>query len=185
VAYELKDYNEVVDRVRAFNEKFPDGSIQTEITHLSEKLVVVKAYAFRTPEDPKPSSGHSMLTIPGTTNFTRGSEVENAETSAVGRALSWIGFTAKKSLASADEIRNKTPDKAAPAPVDKKPTQPTWMRTVNVAAKEAGSSVRETLNLPDAANILIELKKWQDGNGYTDAEAEEEFKKIIPVKVTA
>ena len=76
-------------------------------------------------------------------------------------------------------------DGPVPPPADKKPTQPTWMRTVNVAAKEAGSSVRETLKLPDAANILIELKKWQDGNGYTDAEAEEEFKKIIPVKVPA
>jgi hypothetical protein len=76
-------------------------------------------------------------------------------------------------------------DVPAPSPVVNKPTQPMWMRTVNTAAKEAGSSVRETLKLPDAANILIELKKWQDGNGYTDAEAEEEFKKIIPAKVTA
>jgi hypothetical protein len=88
-----------------------------------------------------------------------------------------------------DNTPSDTQTRAAPKkelpPVVDKPTQPTWMRTVNVAAKEAGSSVRETLKLPDAANILIELKKWQDGNGYTDAEAEEEFKKIIPVKVTA
>lgn len=205
MAYELKDYNEVVDRVRAFNEKYPTGSLQSEITHLTDKLVIVKAYAYRNPEDQKPSIAHSQLGIPGTTNFTRGSEVENAETSAVGRALAFLGFAAKKSLASSDEVANKkAPAKpAAKAPADnpadlpfndppaeaplnrERQSQKEWMKAANAAAKAAGSSIKQTLKLGDQTNLIIELGNWQSGNGYTDDEALEEFKKLIPQKAEA
>ena len=51
--------------------------------------------------------------IPGTSNFTRNSEVENCETSAWGRALAALGFGGK-SIASVEEINVK---KQLPAPL--------------------------------------------------------------------
>jgi len=106
------DYVEVKDRIVAFYEKFPQGSLQSEITHLTDSLVVVKAWAYRTADDPRPSVGHSSLTIPGKTNFTRDAEIENAETSAWGRAIAALGFEVKKSIASKQEVNSKR----APAP---------------------------------------------------------------------
>ena len=47
------------------------------------------------------------MPIPGPTNFTKNSEVENAETSAIGRALAMIGYHPKETMASGDEIKAK------------------------------------------------------------------------------
>ncbi len=73
----------------------------------SDGLITVKAYAYRTSDDPRPGTGHSWLEIPGTTPYTETSELENAETSAWGRALAALGFEVKRSIASANEVRNK------------------------------------------------------------------------------
>lgn len=109
-------YIEVKDRIEKFYEKFPDGSIQSEIVEFGTDIVIVKAYAYRTPDDPRPGVGHSQMPIPGLTSFTKNSEVENAETSAWGRAIAALGFEVKKSIASAEEVENKmgpTPTTAA------------------------------------------------------------------------
>jgi hypothetical protein len=103
----LKDYVQVSDRIAAFYAKHPAGSIQSEIVTLNEKLVVVKAWAYRDADDARPGIGHSSLQIPGTTPYTRGSEVENAETSAWGRAIAALGFEVRKGIATRDEIENK------------------------------------------------------------------------------
>lgn len=101
------DYITVAERIEAFYAKHPSGSLQSEITHLSDSLVVVKAWAYRSADDDRPGIGHSSLGIPGSTSFTRGSEIENAESSAWGRALAALGFETKKGVASRDEVQNK------------------------------------------------------------------------------
>lgn len=107
-------YIEVKDRIVAFYEKHPQGSLQSEIVEFGENIVVMKGYAYRTPDDPRPGIGHSQMPMPGKTTFTRDSEVENAETSAWGRAIAALGFEVKRSVASADEIRFKESDKDSP-----------------------------------------------------------------------
>lgn len=102
------DYVEVADRIRAWYEAYPNARIETEIVSISDKLVVVKAQAFRgeTPDEKPAGIGHSSMNIPGSTPYTRGSELENTETSAAGRALVMAGLPSKK-IASGDEIRAK------------------------------------------------------------------------------
>jgi hypothetical protein len=103
------DYVEVADRIRAWYEAYPNARIETEIVSISDKLVVVKAQAFRgeTPDEKPAGVGHSSMNIPGSTPYTRGSELENTETSAAGRALVMAGLPSKK-VASGDEIRAKS-----------------------------------------------------------------------------
>lgn len=103
------DYVEVADRIRAWYEAYPNARIETEIVSISDKLVVVKAQAFRgeTPDEKPAGIGHSSMNIPGSTPYTRGSELENTETSAAGRALVMAGLPSKK-IASGDEIRAKS-----------------------------------------------------------------------------
>lgn len=103
----LASYITVNERIDAFYAKYPEGSLQSEMVMLTDTIVVFKASAFRTADDAKPGIGHSSLAIPGTTPYTRGSEIENAETSAWGRALAALGFEVKRGIASRDEIDNK------------------------------------------------------------------------------
>jgi hypothetical protein len=106
----LSGYTEVADRIPAFYNQFPHGSIRTESVELvqvaGKDFVKVTAAVYRDPEDQLPCIGTAMDPIPGTTNFTRNSEVENCETSAWGRALAALGFGGK-SIASVEEINVK------------------------------------------------------------------------------
>lgn len=103
----MSDYVEVNERIMAFKAAHPDGSLQAEIHTLTDSLVVMKAYAYRTPDDERPGVGWSSLGIPGATPFTKGSEVENCETSAWGRAIAALGFEVKRGIASKQEVENK------------------------------------------------------------------------------
>jgi len=105
--FNLDDYVPVAERLVAFYGEYPKGSIQTDIIELSDKRVVMRATVYRDPTDERPSIAHSALSIPGTTQFTRGSEIENAETSAIGRAIAMLGFEVKRGVASREEVRNK------------------------------------------------------------------------------
>ena len=105
--FNMDDYITVPERVDAFIRKHPEGSLQSEIVELTESRVTVKALAYRSPDDQRPGIGHSSLEIPGKTPYTRGSEIENAETSAWGRAIAALGFEVKRGMASAEEVRNK------------------------------------------------------------------------------
>lgn len=109
----LEGYIQVNDRITAFHQAYPEGSLQTEIIEMSDTKVVVKAFAFRTPDDVRPGIGHAALAIPGLTPYTRGSELENAETSAWGRALAALGFEIRRSIASVEEISSKKGEEPA------------------------------------------------------------------------
>jgi hypothetical protein len=114
--FDMKDYVPVSERVDGFYKVYPEGSIQSEIVELTDSRVTVKAYAYRNPNDPRPGIGHSSLGIPGSTSFTKGSEIENAETSAWGRAIAALGFDVKRGIASYEEVRNKPSHPSRPAP---------------------------------------------------------------------
>jgi hypothetical protein len=113
--FDMKDYVPVNERIDQFYRAHPEGSLQSEIVELTAERVTVKALAYRVPDDPRPGIGHSSLEIPGKTSFTKGSEIENAETSAWGRAIAALGFEVKRGLASAEEVRNKQPEQRGPA----------------------------------------------------------------------
>jgi hypothetical protein len=102
------DYIQVNERIIAFKEEFPEGSLQSEVVTFTDSFVMVKAYAYRGPDDQRPGIGHSGLKIPGATSYTRGSELENAETSAWGRALAALGYEVKRGIASKEEVDMKS-----------------------------------------------------------------------------
>jgi hypothetical protein len=108
----LKDYVDVKERIRLFYAAHPEGRLVTGEVSLTREpddvpRVMVQAFAYRSPDDGHPGVGHSWLVLPGTTPYTRGSEVENAETSAWGRAIAALGIGIDKSIASANEVANK------------------------------------------------------------------------------
>lgn len=106
------DYIDVAERIRVFKEKYPDGTLQSFMPPWVENVggksfIVYSAAAFRTPDDPRPGVGWAWEPVPGPTPYTRDSELQNAETSAWGRAIVALGFETKK-IASAEEVRNRS-----------------------------------------------------------------------------
>ena len=104
-----EDYIEVSERLQTFMKQYPEGSLQTEYEMLEvagQPIVVVKAYAYRTPTDERPGIGHAWEMIPGRTPFTRGSELMNGETSAWGRAMAALGIAVHRGIATGNEIRS-------------------------------------------------------------------------------
>jgi hypothetical protein len=117
---DLSDYKEVAERIRDFRERHPEGCLQSEILDSPrDGFVVVKAYAYRKPDDPRPGTGLAWEPVPGKTPYTKDSELMNAETSAWGRAIIAVGASDAKQIASADELRNRREPEAAKAPEPK------------------------------------------------------------------
>ena len=113
--FDLGDYVEVRDRIRMFYELFGQGRLVTGEVRLSNEpdgtpRVLVQAFAYRSPDDTHPGVGWSWMELPGKTTYTRGSELENTETSAWGRAIASLGILVDKSIASAQEVDNKRSD---------------------------------------------------------------------------
>lgn len=118
MGFDLKDYVEVKDRVAEWYEKHPEGRIVSTVVELTETRVTVAAEVYRDsdPDSMPAGIGHSYMNIPGSTPYTKGSEIENAETSAWGRALAAAGVSTKHSIASRDEVQAKQqPKKSSPS----------------------------------------------------------------------
>ena len=106
------DYIDVATRIVEFREKFPQGSLQQVkyefVTVNGKDWIVYTAAAYRSPDDQRPGIGTAWEPIPGPTNFTRDSEVQNAETAAWGRAMvAALAVDTKKGIASSEEVRNR------------------------------------------------------------------------------
>lgn len=106
MSFDLSEYVDVAERIRIFKERYPEGSLQSELTLTNGNSPgwLCKAYAYRDGSDERPGIGHAFEPIPGKTPYTRDSEAMNAETSAWGRAIVALGFETKK-IASAEEVR--------------------------------------------------------------------------------
>jgi hypothetical protein len=112
------DYIDVAARIIEFRTKFPTGALQPWKDPYIERVempdgkikcfMVYSAAAYRSPDDKLPGVGYAWEPIPGPTNFTRDSELQNAETAAWGRAMvAAFAVDTKKGIASSEEVRNR------------------------------------------------------------------------------
>jgi len=120
---DLGDYNTVPERMTQFFELYPEGSLQGSYEfrqipmYLKDKdsglpysagektIVIYTAKAFRSPADTMPGIGTASEPFPGLTQYTRDSEIMNAETSAWGRAILAVGAAdTRKGVASREEV---------------------------------------------------------------------------------
>lgn len=99
-----KNYAEVNERIKGFRKLFPNGTISTEIVNLENGVVVFKATALD--EDGRILGVGHAYEKEGSTFINKTSYIENAETSAVGRALGMIGIGIDTSVASYEEVAN-------------------------------------------------------------------------------
>lgn len=99
-----KKYVLVADRILYFNEAYPNGSIETSFTE-DDSRITFTAVVFPNVDKPmRRFFGHSQA-VWGDGYINKTSALENAETSAVGRALAFMGIGVIESIASVDEIK--------------------------------------------------------------------------------
>lgn len=106
MSYDLSDYVDVAERIRIAKEVYPELSLQSEWTYEvfdGQTYIIVKAFAYRTPDDQRPGVGLAWELFPGKTPYTKGSELMVGETSAWGRALAALGIEVRK-VASKQEV---------------------------------------------------------------------------------
>lgn len=109
MAFDLADYQTVQERIEIFWRNYPNGRIVNKIVKLDDKGVVVRCSVWRNPAEDKwlPADAvdfaHESITERGI-NST--SYIENATTSATGRALSLLGgeLSPSKKRASRSEM---------------------------------------------------------------------------------
>lgn len=97
-----KDYVPVNERIKAFRLSFPMWSLTSEIVEINDKKVLMRAEV-RTPDGVLMANGTSEEDR-SSSNVNKTSAVENAETSAFGRALGNLGIGVDSNFASADEL---------------------------------------------------------------------------------
>jgi hypothetical protein len=96
------DYVPVSERIKEFRSKYPELQLVSEIVSLTETEVIFKASVIK--DGVAVAVGHAME-VKGSTFINKTSHIENAETSAWGRALACFGIL-DESVASYEEVAN-------------------------------------------------------------------------------
>lgn len=107
-----KDYVQVNERIKAFRNNFKDYSLISEIVELSDNHCVMKASVID-PQGRVVATGYARETV-SKSPINKFAFVENAETSAWGRALGNFGIGVDTAICSADELLQKINAEEAP-----------------------------------------------------------------------
>ena len=98
------DYAPVADRIALFYERFPAGRIITQLTMHNEREIMFRASVYRDARARWPAATGWASERVGDGDINTVACLENTETSAIGRALANLGFTAARARPSVEEM---------------------------------------------------------------------------------
>ena len=144
-----KDYVVVPQRVKAFRMLYPEGFILTDILSHENGVIVMQAKAGYYDKDGEPKVLGSGLAFEkaDSSYINKTSYIENCETSAIGRALGFLGLGIDAAICSAEELINAVSNQNRPAPQN--PVQSANVRPQN-AAQQASVSTVDRMPAPQA-----------------------------------
>lgn len=172
MSFSLEGYVDVPTRLRRALEAFPDLRVQEGQAYIEETpaghVLVCKVTVYRTADDPLPTIASASEPYPGKTPYTKDSERMVGFTSALGRALGYMGFGIENGIASANEIAARKTD-----------GEPSTFRserrssTASLSAPSDGQlrllralgSTQSPATKQEAMKLIDELKAKQTGEG--------------------
>lgn len=181
MSYDLSDYVDVKTRLTQALAKYPDLRITEHRpvpVQVGDQLFIECAVTVaRDPDDPVPVTAYMYEPFPGRTPYTKLSEQANGATSALGRALGYMGFGISTSLASANEVRNRQEQPSRVEQLDDR-------RAVKAAAPGKATQGQITLLETMAAERGIDISDTDTSQlSFNDAqELINHFKTIAKVK---
>lgn len=172
--FNLNDYETVEERIRRFYKDNKTGRIITEnITTLQDRQVgtwVVQATVYLNDETDKPRATGLAFEIDGQGMANKTSALENAETSAIGRALANAGYSGNKRVTReemAKVARAQTPKATAKdwsAMADALGNDIEGLRLLYSEAKTGGASAATLDKIKAIANGLASKKDTDSVN---------------------
>lgn len=153
IPFKNKGYVMVNKRVQAFRDLCPNGTIKTDIIKFEGDFVYMRAEVW---------DGDTLLAT-GTafenknaSYINKTSYIENCETSAVGRALGFLGIGNDDSMASAEELANALLQQEAL----KKPISEKEQKILVRMVEKRGLDLKEALNGMELSKVTGEV--YQD-----------------------
>lgn len=132
--FDASKYVTVQDRINQFWKDNPEGRIETQLASMPSDFerALYRAEVYRNVADAKPAATGYSMAIAGTGGANNTAWHENAETSAIGRALANMGYATsletrpslEEMQKSADMAAGPAPARPAPAPEHRKPANP-------------------------------------------------------------
>ena len=113
--FDLASYAPVAERITLFYQAFPRGRIITELVSRTERDVVFRALVYRDAGDTDAAATGWAAEREGDGEINTVACLENTETSAIGRALANLGFTASRERPSAEEMAKMSRARVAAA----------------------------------------------------------------------
>jgi hypothetical protein len=122
--YDLDRYAPVARRVTLFYERYPAGRIITSLVERDANAVIFRARVYRTADEQNPAATGWALEREGDGDVNAVACLENTETSAIGRALANLGFTASAERPSREEMVRVARARQAAPPLRVAPARP-------------------------------------------------------------
>lgn len=125
--FDASKYVTVQDRINQFWKDNPEGRIETQLASMPSDFerALYRAEVYRNVADAKPAATGYSMAIAGTGGANNTAWHENAETSAIGRALANMGYaTSLETRPSLEEMQKSADMAAGPAPARPAPAPP-------------------------------------------------------------
>lgn len=180
MSFDLGGYVDVRHRLELALLKFPDLRVvenEPELIPIGERVYIQCAVTvYRDHDDPQPMRAYCWEVFPGRTPYTKDSEQMNGATSALGRALGYMGFGIKAGLASANEVRTAQGNSHPSTEPRNEPQQrPQPQRATGGALQ--GMATAKQLDLIGAMRKERGLDPYES-NGKTYADASDEITRL-------
>jgi len=103
----LASYVSVAERLSLYRQDYPEGRIDVQIVEHDREagFVIMRAEVYLNKDDAHPAGADYAFEVRSESFVNKTSYIENASTSAVGRALAWLGYEVKRGIASRDEVQ--------------------------------------------------------------------------------
>jgi len=185
MAFDMSDYVDVRHRLELALLEYPDLRVvedKPKLITIGERVYIeCSVIVYRSHDDPTPGVAYCWEVWPGRTPYTKDSEQMNGATSALGRALGYMGFGIKAGLASANEVRTaqgnshpSTQPPERPQQQQRPQTRPTGPTAL------AGMATGKQLELIGTMRKERNLEPW-DSNGKTYSDASDEITRLKAV----